>query len=163
MAQTRALIFDAQYDDHRGVIVYFRLFEGSLKVADVPDAWRARFEEYLGITPPDATQGCLQDIHWSGVGFAGFPSYTLGNVIGAQLFAEAHKAIPDLDAQIAAGEFAGLLGWLQTNLYRHGRKFTPNELLERIAGQPLSTAPWIAYVRQKFGDLYGLAAVVYYA
>src|SRR5205823_1749489 len=84
------------------------LLEGTLKVADAPEAWNARMEEYLGITPPNAAQGVLQDIHWSGVGFGGFPSYTLGNVIGAQLFAQVHAEIPDLDAQIAAGEFAGL-------------------------------------------------------
>ena len=134
------------------------LLEGTLKVADVPEAWNARMQEYLGITPPDAAQGVLQDVHWSGVGFAGFTGYTLGNIIGAQLFVEARKALADLDAQIAAGEFGGLLGWLQTNLYQHGRKFTPTELLQRITGGPLDTAPWIAYVRQKFGDLYGLPA-----
>ncbi|HMA34439.1 MAG TPA: carboxypeptidase M32 [Chloroflexia bacterium] len=134
------------------------LLEGQLKVADLPAAWNARMQEYLGITPPNDAQGVLQDIHWSGVGFGGFPGYTLGNIIGAQLFAQVHAAIPDLDSQIAAGEFAGLLGWLRTNLYQHGRKFTANELLQRITGGPLSTAPWISYVRQKFGDLYGLAA-----
>ncbi|HUS14859.1 MAG TPA: carboxypeptidase M32 [Chloroflexia bacterium] len=134
------------------------MLEGQLQVADLPDAWNSRLREYLGISPPDDAEGVLQDIHWSSVSFAGFPSYTLGNVIGAQLFARAHADMPDLDAQIAAGEFAGLHGWLTTNLYQHGRKFTPNELLQRITGGGLDAGPWIAYVRQKFGDLYGLAA-----
>ena len=134
------------------------MLEGKLKVADLPAAWNERMREYLGITPPNDTLGVLQDIHWSGVSFAGFPGYTLGNVIGAQLFVQARKALPDLDSQIAAGEFAPLHEWLRVNLYQHGRKFTPNELLERITGEALSTAPWIAYVRQKFGDLYGVAA-----
>jgi carboxypeptidase Taq len=144
------------------ILVRFELelamLEGKLKVADLPAAWNARMEEYLGITPPNDTLGVLQDIHWSGVSFAGFPGYTLGNVIGAQLFAQARKDLPDLDSQIAAGEFGPLHEWLRVNLYQHGRKFTPNELLERITGEPLTTGPWIAYVRQKFGDLYGVAA-----
>ena len=55
-----------------------------------------------------------------------------------------------------AGKFAPLLGWLRKNVHRHGRKFTPNELLERATGKPLTAAPWIAYVRQKFGALYGI-------
>ena len=64
--------------------------------------------------------------------------------------------IRDLDAQFEAGQFAPLLGWLHRNVHRHGRKFTPNELLERATGKPLTAAPWIAYVRQKFGALYGI-------
>ena len=66
--------------------------------------------------------------------------------------------IPDLDAQIERGQFANLLGWLRKNVHRHGRKFTPNELLERATGKPLTAAPWIAYVQQKFGALYSLEA-----
>jgi carboxypeptidase Taq len=64
--------------------------------------------------------------------------------------------IPDLESQLEAGQFAALLGWLRKNVHRHGRKFTPNELLERATGGPLTAAPWIAYVRQKFGSLYGI-------
>jgi len=66
--------------------------------------------------------------------------------------------IPDLEAQIGKGQFAALLGWLRKNVHRHGRKFTPNELLERVTGKPLTAAPWVAYVQQKFGALYGLQA-----
>jgi carboxypeptidase Taq len=134
------------------------MMDGALKVADIPEAWNAKMQDYLGIQPPNVSDGALQDIHWSGFAFAGFPSYTLGNIIGAQLMAKARAQMPNLDAQIAAGEFSHLLKWLQTNLYRHGRKFTPNELLQRITGEPLSTKPWAAYVRAKFGELYGIAA-----
>jgi len=134
------------------------MLEGTLKAREVPEAWNAKMQEYFGIQPPSVSDGALQDIHWSGFAFAGFAGYTLGNIIGAQLFTKIRSDLPDLDAQITAGEFGRLRGWLQTNLYRHGRKFTPNELLQRITGGPLSTEPWVAYVRAKFGDLYGLAA-----
>ena len=66
--------------------------------------------------------------------------------------------IRDLDAQIAKGQFSALLGWLRRNVHQHGRKFTPNELLERATGRPLTAAPWIAYVQEKYGALYGLHA-----
>ena len=88
--------------------------------------------------------------------FGIFPGYTLGNLIGAQLMAKARADMPDLDAQFEAGKFAPMLAWLRKNVHRHGRKFTPNELLERATGKPLTAAPWIAYVRQKFGALYGI-------
>jgi carboxypeptidase Taq len=134
------------------------MLEGKLKVRDLPEAWRARFKTYLGIDVPNDTEGALQDIHWAWGSFAIFPSYTLGNLMGAQLMEKVRVDIPDLDAHIERGEFASLLGWLRTNVYQHGRKFTPNELLERTTGKPLTAGPWISYVRQKFGALYGLEA-----
>jgi len=134
------------------------LLEGKLKAKDVPDAWNARFEEYLGLNVPNDREGALQDIHWSFVSFGIFPGYTIGNLVSAQLMEKVRADIPDLDAQIARGEFGSLLGWLRKNVHRHGRKFTPNELLERATGRPLTAEPWIAYVREKFGALYGLQA-----
>jgi carboxypeptidase Taq len=132
------------------------MLEGKLKVKDLPEAWNARFKSYLGIDVPNDRDGALQDIHWSGVSFGIFPGYTLGNLIGAQLMEKVRVDIPDLEAQIEAGEFAPLLAWLRKNLHQHGRKFTPNELMERITGKPLAAAGWINYVRRKFGALYGL-------
>ncbi|MGH7763151.1 MAG: carboxypeptidase M32 [Candidatus Dormibacteraceae bacterium] len=132
------------------------LLDGTLKVKDLPEAWNSRFKSYLGINVPNDREGALQDIHWSSVSFGIFPGYTLGNLIGAQLMEKVRIDIPDLDAQVEKGEFGGLLSWLRRNVHRHGRKFTPNELLERATGQPLTAGPWIAYVQRKFGALYGL-------
>lgn len=134
------------------------LLEGSLKVKDLPEAWRARVKSYLGIEVPNDREGVLQDVHWSGVSFATFPGYTLGNLMGAQLMAKVREEVPDLDAQIEAGEFGTLLNWLRINVYRHGRKFTPNELMEKVTGKALTAEPWIAYVRHKFRALYGMPA-----
>jgi carboxypeptidase Taq len=135
------------------------MLEGKLKVVDLPEAWNTRMKSYLGINVPNDREGVLQDIHWSYVSFGIFPGYTIGNLIGAQLMEKVRAAIPDLDAQIERGEFAPLLGWLRKNVHRHGRKFTPNELLERATGKPLTPAPWIAYIREKYGALYGVKPV----
>jgi carboxypeptidase Taq len=134
------------------------MLEGKLKVADLPEAWNALVKSYLGIAVPNDREGVLQDIHWSFGGFGVFPGYTLGNLIGAQLMEKIRADIRDLDDQFERGEFAALLAWLRRNVHRHGRKFTPNELLERATGKPLTAAPWIAYVQEKFGALYGLHA-----
>jgi len=135
------------------------LLEGTLEVKDVPEAWNARFKSYVGLDVPNDREGALQDIHWSFVSFGIFPGYTIGNLVSAQLMEKIRADIPDLDAQVEKGQFAALLGWLRKNVHRHGRKFTPDELLERATGKPLTAAPWIAYVRKKFGALYGLQAV----
>ncbi|MDQ6879351.1 MAG: carboxypeptidase M32 [Candidatus Dormibacteraeota bacterium] len=132
------------------------LLEGKLKVKDLPEAWNTRVTSYLGIDVPNDRDGVLQDVHWSGVSFAIFPGYTLGNLMGAQLMDKVRSKVPDLEGRIAGGEFGILLDWLRTNVYRHGRKFTPNELMERVTGKPLTAEPWIAYVRQKFAALYGI-------
>jgi carboxypeptidase Taq len=132
------------------------MLEGNLKVTDLPEAWNDRVKSYLGITVPNDREGALQDIHWSSVSFGVFPGYTIGNLIGAQLMEKIRTDLPDLDGQIERGEFAALLGWLRKNVHRHGRKFTPNELLGRATGRPLTAAPWIAYVQKKFGALYGI-------
>ena len=132
------------------------LLEGKLKIDDVPEAWNSRFKSYLGLDVPNDREGALQDVHWSYVSFGIFPGYTIGNLISAQLMEKIRADISDLDAQIEGGHFAGLLSWLRKNVHRHGRKFTPNELLDRATGSPLTAGPWIAYVKKKFGALYGL-------
>jgi carboxypeptidase Taq len=128
------------------------LLDGALAPADVPEAWNRRVADYLGLPPPGVAEGPLQDIHWSGFAFANFPSYTLGNVIGAQLMEVVRRELPELDGQIARGEFAPLLAWLRERVYRHGRKFTPLELLERTTGAGLSARAWIDYVKAKFAS-----------
>ncbi|MDQ2943229.1 MAG: carboxypeptidase M32 [Candidatus Dormibacteraeota bacterium] len=132
------------------------MLEGKLKVSDLPEVWNDRVKSFLGISVPNDREGVLQDVHWAYVSFGIFPGYTIGNLIGAQLMEKVRQEIPDLDAQIERGEFVALLGWLRKNVHRHGRKFTPNELLERATGSPMTAAPWIAYVQQKYSALYGI-------
>ena len=133
------------------------LLEGTLAVADLPEAWRARLSADLGVAPPDDRDGALQDVHWYG-GIVGgmFQSYTLGNIMSAQFFAAARREIPDLDGQVGRGEFGALRTWLIGRVYRHGRKFTPPELVEQATGEALSIAPYMSYLNTKYGALYGL-------
>ncbi|HEY8031802.1 MAG TPA: carboxypeptidase M32 [Methylocella sp.] len=133
------------------------LLEGKLRVKDLPEAWRARMQADLGVAPGDDRDGCLQDVHWYGgtVG-GGFQSYTIGNILSAQFYAAAVKAHPDIPLEIAKGEFTSLHGWLREHLYRHGRKLQPDELVVRAAGGPMSTAPYLNYLRAKYGELYRL-------
>ena len=130
--------------------------DGRLKIADVPEAWNAKMQDFMGITPPTTALGALQDIHWSGGMIGYFPTYQLGNLISLQLWDKINADIPDLTEQITRGEFGALLTWLRTNLHQHGRKFTSVELLQRITGGGLNPAPYLKYLKAKFGDVYGL-------
>ena len=132
------------------------LLDGSLPVADLPDAWNAKYGESLGITPPDDASGCLQDIHWA-AGLVGyFPTYTLGNLMSVQLWEAAESALGDLEAMVRAGEFAPLLGWLRENVHAHGSRYLPGDLLERATGRRLDSAPYLRYLDRKYGSHYGI-------
>lgn len=135
------------------------LLNGQLDVADLPEAWNAKMEEYLGVTPPDDAQGVLQDVHWSAGLFGYFPSYALGNLLATQLYEKALGETPALSSQIAAGDFGPLLTWLREHIHQHGKKFTPAELIERVTGESLTAEPFLTYLRKKYGHIYELDAI----
>jgi carboxypeptidase Taq len=135
------------------------LLEGRLAVKDLADAWRARMQADLGIEPKDDRDGCLQDVHWYYGGIGGsFQGYTIGNILSAQFYSAAVNSHSEIPSEIAAGEFRTLHRWLVDNIYRHGSKFTPNDLIERATGEPMTMRPYIAYLRNKYGALYRLPA-----
>ena len=133
------------------------LIEGNLAVADLPEAWNSKMEEYLGITPPDDRRGVLQDIHWSIGLFGYFPTYTIGNIISVQLWQKLNAELPDLEAQISRGNFTELVGWLHENVHRHGGKYEPMDLLKRITGEELNAKPYLEYLTGKYSEIYGLS------
>jgi len=133
------------------------LLEGELAVHDLPEAWRERFKADLGITPPDDSNGVMQDVHWYGGIIGGaFQGYTLGNILSAQFYNEALKAHPEIPNDIRKGEFNTLHGWLKDNIYQYGSIYTASELIERVTGGSISIDPYIQYLRTKFGALYEL-------
>ena len=149
---------EATYNLH--IILRFELEQdlltGNLKPADVPGAWNERFGRLLGLTPPDDKLGCLQDIHWSMGGIGYFPTYTLGNLYAAQFMERARQDLPGLEDDFRRGEFARLKGWLNDKVHLPGQKYRPNDLCRRVTGSPLGHGPLVAYLRQKYGRLYGV-------
>jgi carboxypeptidase Taq len=147
---------EATYNLH--IILRFELeqeiFAGTLELKDLPEVWNSRFEEYLGIPVPTDTLGVLQDVHWSGGGFGYFPTYSLGNIVSVQIWEKVLSELPDLPEQFEQGEFGQLHEWLQTRLYALGRKFTPQETLERVVGTPrIDAQPYARYLKDKLGAL----------
>jgi carboxypeptidase Taq len=132
------------------------LMDGTLAIGDLPQAWNARFDEYLGLTPSDDAEGVLQDIHWSGGMIGYFPTYALGNLVASQLWAKIQGDIPDLQHRIESGEFGELLSWLREHVHKYGGKFEPVELLTAVTGSGLTSEPYLRYLRDKFGEIYRL-------
>jgi len=132
------------------------LIEGRLKVGELPEAWKTRIKDYLGIDVPDDAHGVLQDVHWSAGMFGYFPTYALGNLIAGQLWAQARADLPDLDRRIAAGELTPLREWLREQVHRHGAKYPAAELIERVTGEPIGVGPFMSYLREKLTAVYGI-------
>jgi len=126
------------------------MLAGDLPLADLPGAWNEGLRELLGIVPPDDALGCLQDIHWPDGGWGYFPTYTLGALAAAQLFAAARRDHPGLVAAIGQGDFAPLLGWLRANVHGRGSSATTDEILAAATGQPLGTAAFRAHLESRY-------------
>jgi len=131
-----------------------KLMENSITVKDIPAYWNEQYKKYLGVDVPDDKRGCLQDVHWSHGSFGYFPTYSLGSLYAAQFFNAASSQIKDLQTEIVAGNFASLLQWLRTNIHQYGRKFTSEQLCERVTGEPLNIDHFMKYAREKYAGIY---------
>jgi carboxypeptidase Taq len=132
------------------------LLDNKLQAADLPDAWNKKYEQYLGVVPPDNSSGVLQDVHWSAGLIGYFPTYSLGNLYAAQFFARAEADLGNLAELLAHGDFRPLLKWLREKVHRHGQRYSAAELVEQATGRPLSSRPLIEHLTAKMGVLYGL-------
>lgn len=131
-----------------------KLLEGALQVKDIPAWWNARYKELLGVDVPDDLHGCLQDVHWSHGSFGYFPTYSLGSFYAAQFFQAAGRQVPGLADEIRKGRFQPLLSWLRMNIHAHGRRWTSEELCERVTGAPLDIQYFMQYARDKYRHIY---------
>ncbi len=131
-----------------------KLFAGELAVRELPAAWRAASRELLGLEPATDREGVLQDVHWSDGAFGYFPSYCLGNMIAAQLWARVRTVRPGIEEEFARGDFAWLLAWLRENIHAQGRRFSALELVRRVTGEELSPRHLLAYLQERYGTLY---------
>ncbi|MBA3946988.1 MAG: carboxypeptidase M32 [Herpetosiphonaceae bacterium] len=132
------------------------LLTGNLAVKDVPEAWNARMQSLLGITPPDDSEGVLQDVHWSGGSVGYFPTYTIGNVLSVQLWEAAQRDDPAMGTELARAKYGKLLHWLREHVHQYGAMELPNDLIQRATGEPLTAKPYLNYLKTKFTALYGL-------
>jgi len=132
------------------------LIHDELPLQDLPEAWNERMRRFLGVTPPDDTQGVLQDIHWAWGEFGYFPTYALGNLYSASLYRAAGRALPGLEQGLARGELRPLRDWLRDNLHRQGYRLPAEELVRQVTGQGLTDTDFLGYLKGKYGPLYGV-------
>jgi carboxypeptidase Taq len=132
------------------------LIEGSLQVADLPQIWEAKMEEYLGVKPRNDAEGTLQDMHWSGGSFGYFPSYAIGNIYSAQFAAAMERAGFSPEQSIAEGALDRIKQWLKQQIHQYGKSKTPAELLMDVTGEKIDAAYLIRYFERKYSEVYGI-------
>ncbi|MBC7554222.1 MAG: carboxypeptidase M32 [Taibaiella sp.] len=130
------------------------LMDNSIHPKDLQTVWNSMYEKYLGITPPDAVHGILQDVHWSHGSFGYFPTYSLGSFYAAQFYEHATRQLPGLPQQVRTGDFTALLAWLRQNIHVHGRQYTSEQLCERMTGEPLNMDYFMTYIADKYAEVY---------
>ncbi len=133
------------------------MIAGALAVADLPEAWNARFAADFGMEVPDARRGCMQDVHWSAGLFGYFPTYTLGNIYAGELHAALRRGLPDLDRHLAAGDLVPVRDWLGPRIHRRGRMLGPGDLIGAACGREPDEVALLSYLDEKYSALYGLA------
>ena len=145
---------------HMHIVLRFEierdLIRGDLDVADVPQVWNEKMDEYLGVRPETDAEGCLQDIHWTHGSFGYFPTYSLGSVLAAQLYAAAERDLGSLDDRIQNGAFEDLHEWLTENVHRHGARYETDALVQKATGEAFTAEYFLEYANEKYGDLYDL-------
>ncbi|MBD0380453.1 carboxypeptidase M32 [Paenibacillus sedimenti] len=132
------------------------LINGTIEVADLPQAWNAKYEEYLGVVPSNDGEGVLQDVHWSGGAFGYFPSYSLGNMYAAQFNNTLRKELPNFDELVEAGNLVPIKEWLSDKIYQYGKLLTPNEIVKQVTGEELNPDYLVQYLEEKYKAVYGI-------
>lgn len=133
-----------------------QLINGEIEIDDLPGIWREKYIKYLGIEPKNDSEGVLQDMHWSDGSFGYFPSYTLGNLYGAQFLNKMKKDIPSLCEQISSGDLFAINKWLKENIHKFGLIYEPEDIIKRVTGEELNAKYFIEYLEEKFKKIYNL-------
>lgn len=133
-----------------------KLIGGTLSAEGLNEVWNDYYKQYLGVSAPGDMQGVLQDVHWCHGSFGYFPTYSLGSFYAAQFFEQAAKDIPGLQGEIKQGDFKKLLHWLRTRVHMYGRRYTSEELCERITGRGLDFTSFMNYAKAKYAAVYDL-------
>lgn len=126
------------------------LVTGTLSMKELPEAWNEKYRDTLGIVPEHNGLGCLQDVHWTRGSVGYFPTYTMGNLIGAQLWKCMQSEIGDQESNFAHGNFSQTLDWMTEKIYRHGSLYTPQDLVTRASGSSMNAEAWLAYAEERY-------------
>lgn len=130
------------------------LFQGELKVEDIPKVWKEKYQQYLGVTPKDDSEGALQDVHWSDGSFGYFPSYALGSAIAAQIYYYMREKMP-FESYLEEGNLTPIRTFLGEHIHQFGKGKDTEEILVDMMGEGFNPQYYIDYLKEKYTKIYG--------
>ena len=130
------------------------LIPGNIIVADLPEIWNQKYEDYLGVKIEDDSEGVMQDTHWAGGSFGYFPSYALGNICDGQILFAMERDLPDWRSNLAEGDFHTIKRWLNENIHRYGALYDPEDLMKKVTGEEINVKHYLDYLNEKYSELY---------
>lgn len=133
------------------------LLEGKLLIKDLPAAWNAKYKQYLGVEPQNDSEGCLQDVHWSGGMIGYFPTYSIGNILSYQFWNRLQSELPGAKAKMAEGNFSEIHDWLDSKIYKMGRKLSPKDLIRSVTGKAMDQTDYVNGLTAKYSAIYQLS------
>lgn len=131
------------------------MMHGDLSVRDLPDAWRQKYKEYLGVDVKDDVNGVLQDIHWQLGSIGYFPTYVLGNFCSAHIAKKMNEEVRILEC-VSEGDFDLINTWNKLRIWKYGGLYDSKLVMQRFVKAPFSIAPYIEYLTEKYTDIYNL-------
>ncbi len=132
------------------------LFSGKIRIDELPAVWNQKYADYLGVEAKDDSEGVMQDTHWASGLYGYFPSYALGNIYDGQILAALTAAQPNWRTEVGQGNLGAVNTWLKENIHSRGDLYDPEELIQLATGNTLDSAPFIAYLNEKYSRLYGV-------
>jgi carboxypeptidase Taq len=142
------------------VIIRFQierdLFEGKVEVEELPAVWNQKYQQLLGVKVENDSEGVMQDTHWASGLYGYFPTYALGNIYSGQIRRSIQEATPAYQKELSEGNLVTLRTWLANNVYCYGNLYDPAVLIKKTTGTILSVKPYLAYLEEKYGALYGV-------
>jgi carboxypeptidase Taq len=131
------------------------IFSGKLDIDELPQAWNEKYAKYLGVKIENDSEGVMQDTHWAGGAFGYFPSYALGNIYGGMFLGKMEKDMPGWEQGVRKGDFSNVRNWLVDNVHSKANLYDPSDLIKELTGKDLDIKPFINYLNEKMGRIYG--------
>jgi carboxypeptidase Taq len=157
LSKIRVEADEVTYNLH--VIIRFEierdLFADKIAVNELPEVWNQKYDDYLDVKVEDDSEGVMQDTHWASGLYGYFPSYALGNIYSGQITAAISKDLPSWRDQLALGKLNHVNNWLKRNIHSQGDLYDPEELIKKATGKNLNSEPYLKYLNEKYGNLYG--------
>ena len=126
------------------------IFNGNIDLDELPNIWRKKYKDYLGVEITNDKDGILQDMHWSEGAFGYFPFYLIGTIFDGMLLDDINKKLGNIDELLKNNQIKEITKYLNNNIHTFGGIYNINEVSNRLFNSDLKVNPIINYFKTKY-------------